>query len=153
MRDTVDPEFASYVDARQGRWLQSAYLVYGDLERAEQELLHAFTKLSLRWGKVDDPDAFVQRLLYDAALSRWSRIKPLLDEDDHPAKAALAALTSTQRAVLVLLHFEELTEFEVADVLGMSHAAVHGHGQTALSRFRLELGTGDWRDVTRRDWG
>jgi hypothetical protein len=35
----------------------------------------------------------------------------------------------------------------------MSHAAVHGHGQTALSRFRLELGTGDWRDVTRRDWG
>jgi DNA-directed RNA polymerase specialized sigma24 family protein len=109
--------------------------------------------LSLRWGKVDDPDAFVQRLLYDAALSRWSRIKPLLEEDDHPAKVALAALTPTQRAVLVLLHFEELTEFEVADVLGMSHAAVHGHGQTALSRFRLELGTGDWRDVTRRDWG
>jgi DNA-directed RNA polymerase specialized sigma24 family protein len=153
MRNTVDPEFASYVDARQGRWLQSAYLVYGDLERAEQELLHAFTKLSLRWGRVDDPDAFVQRLLYDAALSRWSRIKPLLEEDEHPAKVALAALTPTQRAVLVLLHFEELTEFEVADVLGMSHAAVHGHGQTALSRFRLELGTGDWRDVTRRDWG
>ena len=153
MRNTVDPEFASYVDARQGRWLQSAYLVYGDLERAEQELLHAFTKLSLRWGKVDDPDAFVQRLLYDAALSRWSRTKPLLEEDDHPAKVALAALTPTQRAVLVLLHFEELTEFEVADVLGMSHTAVHGHGQTALSRFRLELGTGDWRDVTRRDWG
>jgi DNA-directed RNA polymerase specialized sigma24 family protein len=152
MRDTVDPEFASYVDARQGRWLRSAYLVYGDFERAEQELLHAFTKLSLHWGKVDDPDAFVQGLLYDAALSRWSRIKPRLEENDDPVRVALAALSPAQRAVFVLLHLEELTEFEVAEVLGMSHAAVHGHGQTALSRFRLELGTEDWRDVTRRDW-
>jgi DNA-directed RNA polymerase specialized sigma24 family protein len=151
MRDTVDPEFASYVDARQGRWLQSAYLVYGDLERAEQQLLHAFTRLSLRWGKVDDPDVFMQRLLYDAALSRWSRIKPLIEADDHPVLVALAALTSTQRTVFVLLHFEELTEFEVADVLGMSHAAVHGHGQTALSRFRTALGAGDWRDASRGD--
>jgi hypothetical protein len=26
-----------YVDARQDRWLRAAYLVYGDLERAEAE--------------------------------------------------------------------------------------------------------------------
>ena len=38
MRDTVDPDFASFVDARQGRWLRTAYLVYGDLERAEAGL-------------------------------------------------------------------------------------------------------------------
>ena len=56
----VDTEFASYVDARQGRWLRTAYLVYGDLERAEEALLHAFTRLALRWTKVDDPDAFVR---------------------------------------------------------------------------------------------
>jgi DNA-directed RNA polymerase specialized sigma24 family protein len=53
--------------------------------------------------------------------------------------------------VFVLLHFEELTEFEVADLLGMSHAAVHGHGQTALSRFRTALGAGDWRDASHGD--
>ena len=89
MRDTVDPDFASYVDARQGRWLRTAYLVYGDLERAEEQLLHAFTRLSLRWSKVDDPDAFVQRLLYQPALSRWSRVRPFEGEDD-PVKLALA---------------------------------------------------------------
>jgi len=60
MRDTVDPDFASFVDARQGRWLRTAYLVYGDLRRAEELLLHAFTQLSVRWARVDDPDAFVQ---------------------------------------------------------------------------------------------
>ena len=146
MRDTVDPEFASYVDARQGRWLRTAYLVYGDLERAEEVLLRAFTRLSLRWGRVDDPDAFVQRLLYQPALARWNRVKAFPDEDD-PVKIALAELTPAQRTVLVLLHLEELTEFEVGEILGISHTAVHAHGLSALSRFRTALGAGDWRDA------
>jgi DNA-directed RNA polymerase specialized sigma24 family protein len=150
MRNTVDPEFAAYVDARQGRWLRTAYLVYGELERAEQQLLHAFTRLSLRWGKVDDPDLFVQQLVYQRALSRWSRAKPFEGEED-TVKVALAALSPAQRAVLVLLYFEELTEYEVSEVLAMSPPAVHTNGLNAVSRFRLELGTGDWRDVTGRD--
>ena len=146
MRDTVDPEFASYVDARQGRWLRTAYLVYGDLERAEEMLLRAFTRLSLRWTRVDDPDAFVQRLLYQPALKPWNRVKAFVDEDD-PVKLALAQLTAAQRTVLVLLHLEELTEFEVADLLGLSHTAVHAHGLTAFSRFRTALGAGERRDA------
>jgi len=146
MEESVDPDFASYVDARQGRWLRTAYLVYGDLERAEQALLHAFTRLSLCWTKVDDPDAFVQRELYQPALVRWNRVKAFPDEDD-PAKLALAELTPAQRAVLVLLHLEELTESEVADVLNMSQTTVHGHGLTAFSRFHTALGAGDWRDA------
>lgn len=146
MRETVDPDFASYVDARQGRWLRTAYLVYGDLERAEEVLLRAFTRLALRWGRLDDPDVFVQGLLYQPALARWNRVKAFADEDD-PVKLALGELTPAQRTVFVLLHLEELTEFEVAEVLGMSQTAVHGHGMTAFSRFRSALGAGDWRDV------
>ncbi|HET6293276.1 MAG TPA: sigma factor-like helix-turn-helix DNA-binding protein [Kribbella sp.] len=150
MRETVDPEFAAYVDAREARWLRSAYLVYGEPERAEEQLLHAFTRLALRWGRVDDPDAFVQRLLYQPALSRWSRPKPFEDDDEQPVKAVLTGLSPVQRTVLVLLHFEELTEFEVAEVLGLSHTAVHGHAQTALSAFRSGLGHGDWRNAEDR---
>ncbi|HET6986691.1 MAG TPA: sigma factor-like helix-turn-helix DNA-binding protein [Kribbella sp.] len=148
MRDTVDPDFASYVDAREGRWLRTAYLVYGDLERAEEALLRAFTRLSLRWTKVDDPDAFVQRVLYQPALARWNRVKAFPDEDD-PVKLALAELTPVQRTVFVLLYLEELTEYEVAEVLGMSYAAAHTHGMTAFSRFNRALGVGDWRDAER----
>jgi len=150
MRETVDPEFAAYVDARQDRWLRAAYLVYGDLERAEELLLHAFTRLSLRWGRLDDPDVYVQRILYRAAASRWSRAgRYEVDQADEqpggPVRAALAGLTSVQRAVLVLLCFEELTEFETSDVLGLSPSAVHDHRQAALSRFRS--GSRDWRDA------
>ena len=152
MRDTVDPEFASYVDARQGKWLRAAYLVYGDLDRAEEQLRHAFTRLALRWGRVDDPDVFVQRILYDAALSRFSRTKTPLVEEDDPVSAALAGLSPVQRAVFVLLHLEELTEYEIADVLNLSHATVHGHGMSAMGHFRSTLGAGDQRDTRRRDW-
>ncbi len=152
MRDTVDPEFASYVDARQGKWLRAAYLVYGDLDRAEEQLRHAFTRLALRWGRVDDPDVFVQRILYDAALSRFSRTKTPLVEEDDPVTSALAGLSPVQRAVFVLLHLEELTEYEIADVLNLSHATVHGHGMSAMGHFRSALGAGDQRDTRRRDW-
>ena len=146
MRETVDPDFASFVDARQGRWLRTAYLVYGDVQRAEQVLLHAFTQLSVRWTKVDDPDVFVQRLLYQPVLRPWNRAKPFQGEDDQ-VKLALAELTPAQRAVFVLLHLEELTEFEVADLLGMSQTAVHTHELSAFGRFRTALGAGDWRDA------
>jgi DNA-directed RNA polymerase specialized sigma24 family protein len=146
MRDTVDPDFASYVDARQGRWLRTAYLVYGDVDRAEEALLHAFTRLALRWGKVDDPDAFVQRLLYQPALRPWNRVKAFPDEDD-PVKLALAGLTAAQRTILVLLHLEELTEFEVSDLLGMSHQAVHTQALSAFGQLRTGMGAGEWRDV------
>lgn len=146
MHDTVDPDFASFVDARQGRWLRTAYLVYGDLHRAEELLLRAFTQLSVRWTRVDDPDAFVQRLLYQPAMRPWNRVKPFPGEDDQ-VKLALAELTPAQRTVFVLLHLEELTEFEVSELLGLSHTAVHAHGMSAFGRFRSALGAGDWRDA------
>ena len=92
----------------------------------------------------------VKRKIGKSASKMLFTMKVFEGEED-PVKTALAALSPQQRAVLVLLHFEELTEFETADVLGMSHSAVHTNGMTALSRFRLELGTKDWRDVTRGD--
>ncbi len=148
MRDSIDPDFASYVDARQGRWLRTATLVYGDQARAEELLLHAFSRLALVWGRPDDPDVFVQRLLYQPALSRWRPVKVMPSDDT--TLTALAGLTPVQRTVFVLLHFEELTEFEIADLLSLSQTAVHGHGQTALSRFRSGLGLGDWRNPAER---
>ncbi|TWD72435.1 sigma-70-like protein [Kribbella amoyensis] len=144
MRDLVDPEFASFVDARQAKWLREAYLVYGERHRAERELLRAFARLATRWDKVDDPDVFVQRLLFQPALSRWHPPKRYPPSDD-AVRSALAALSPAQRTVFVLLHYEELTEFEVADVLVLSHHTVHGLSRSALTAFRTSLGLGRWK--------
>jgi DNA-directed RNA polymerase specialized sigma24 family protein len=77
-------------------------------------------------------------LLYQPALTRWVRLRPFPDSED-PVEQALADLTPTQRTVLVLLHLEELTEFEVADILTMSHTAVHAQGLSAFDRFRKAI--------------
>ena len=98
MRDTVDPEFAAYVDARQGRWLRTAYLVYGELERAERAVCTPSPGCTAL-DQVDDPDVFVQGLLYQPALRGGTGCRPFEDEED-PVKLALADLTPGQRTVL-----------------------------------------------------
>ena len=50
--------------------------------------------------------------------------------------ASLARLTPGQRAVLVLRHFEDLTERETAEVLGVSVGTVKSQNAAGLARLR-----------------
>ncbi|WP_049794842.1 sigma-70 family RNA polymerase sigma factor [Micromonospora aurantiaca (nom. illeg.)] len=49
---------------------------------------------------------------------------------------ALRRLTTRQRAVVVLRHYEDLTEAQVAEVLGCSVGTVKRHGHEAVRRLR-----------------
>lgn len=76
MREYVDQEFAVYVDTRQERWLRGATLVCLDPVKAGSALRAAFARLAMRWGRVDDPDAYTLRLLYERIARRrlpWSK--------------------------------------------------------------------------------
>ena len=123
-RREVDDDFVEYVRARQHQLLRAAFLVCGDERLAEQVTESAFGALLLRWRRVkdDDPDLFVRRALYRAAISR--RV-PARDRGagstDLPE---LAALTRRQRAVAVLLRHEQRGESEAAEVLGTSVGAL-----------------------------
>ena len=50
--------------------------------------------------------------------------------------AALATLTPKQRAVVVLRYFEDLTERQVAEVLGVSVGTVKSQTHLSLRRLR-----------------
>lgn len=153
----IDPEFADYVRARQHRLLRAAYLVCGDVHRAEDLLQQAFEKLALRWETVrhGQPDAYVRRILYHDAVSTWRRTRrehltvapPEPDAAGHAdvagtvgarvdLEAALARLTPKQRAVLVLRFFEDRSEAETADVLGVTVGTVKSQTHTALANLR-----------------
>lgn len=145
MRDYVDQEFAVYVDTRQDRWLRGATLVCLDADKAGSALRAAFARLAMRWGRVDDPDAYTLRLLYERIARRrlpWSK-----DEASQQVGVlrALGQLSPVQRAVVVLVAYEELTVVEVGNLLEMSHVAVREQLQGALSALQAELGTSSSR--------
>jgi RNA polymerase sigma-70 factor (sigma-E family) len=154
MRHEVDEEFASYVRARQHRLLRAAYLVCGDAHLAEDLLQGAFVKLALRWDRLrtENPDAYVRRILYRDAVSAWRRtrresIAAVLPDaggadptagvaDRLDLERALATLTPRQRAVVVLRYFEDRTEADTAEVLGVSVGTVKSQAHAALARMR-----------------
>ena len=160
MRREVDEEFAQYVRARQHRLLRAAFLVCGDLHLAEDLLQGALVKLAARWERLrnENPDAYVRKILYRDAVSSWRRTRreslslfPELDLDrPEPDRStgtgerldllrALAQLTPKQRAVIVLRFFEDRSEADTADALGVSVGTVKSQTHAALARLRTLL--------------
>jgi RNA polymerase sigma-70 factor (sigma-E family) len=166
MRREVDEDFARYVRARQHTLLRAAYLVCGDAHLAEDLLQQAFAKLATRWERLrgENPDAYVRRILYHDAISSWRRTRrehvlefvPEGGADDWGAgglrvdesaavaerldlERALATLTPKQRAVVVLRYFEDRTEADTAEVLGVSVGTVKSQTHAALARLRERI--------------
>ena len=154
MRREVDEEFAQYVHARQHRLLRGAFLVCGDTHLAEELVEGALAKLATRWSRLraEDPDAYVRRVLYRDAVSSWRRVRgesldlhlERLPDGQNPGEAedrvdperALELLTPRQRAVLVLRFFEDRTEADTAEALGVSTRSVRSQADAAVTVLR-----------------
>lgn len=139
-----DREFATYVATRQRSLLRTAWLLCGDWPAAEDLVQTALLRAWRRWDRViatGDPDAYVRRVVVTGYLSarrrRWTGELPTaaLPEtaavDGYGAAdlrdalgRVLPALPRGQRAVLVLRHYEDLTEVQTAAVLGCSVGTV-----------------------------
>jgi RNA polymerase sigma-70 factor (sigma-E family) len=157
----ADPDFVDYVRARQGSLLRAAYLVCGDAHLAEDLLQGALVKLARNWPRVRDerPDAFVRRILYHDAVSSWRRRRhevvglDAVPTEDAPLGGpeqerverrldvlrALDTLTPRQRATVVLRYFEDRTERDTAEILGVSVGTVKSQTHDALARLRAAM--------------
>ncbi len=140
-----------------------AYLLTGDRQLAEDITQDCFTALAGRLRPVDDPEAYLRRMVVNAAHSahRRKRVRrerareealvvgadtdASADGTDARAErarlmAALAELPSRQRAAVVLRHWLDLSEQECAAQLGCSVGTVKSlasRGRAAL-RYTLE---------------
>lgn len=142
--------FSEWAAGRQRQLLRSAYLLTGDLHRAEDLVQEALTKVALRWSRLADgnPTAYALRIIARDNISWWRRRRDVPTDAFHYAgvsaepevalvvRRALARLTPGQRAVLVLRHFEDLTERETAAVLGVSVGTVKSQNAAGLDRLR-----------------
>ncbi len=72
----ISPEsFEAWASARQHGLLRAAYLLTGDLGRAEDLVQEALLKVALRWRRLGGPrpDAYVRVILYRDQVSWWRR--------------------------------------------------------------------------------
>lgn len=147
----MDDEFSEWAAGVQRRLLRFAYLLTGDVHCAEDLVQEALVKIALRWPKLRDgnPTAYARTVIVRDNVSWWRRRKdvptPTLDdlaEVSTDAEAALVVrraldrLTPKQRAVLVLRHFDDLSEHDTAEALGVSVGTVKSQNAAALARLR-----------------
>jgi RNA polymerase sigma-70 factor (sigma-E family) len=155
---TADEEFDAYVRFRTPALLRSAYLLTGDQHLAEDLVQTALVRTHRAWGRIHDgnPDAYVRKVMYHQQISWWRRRKlaealredvpepPTWSGPDEAAaisirvslREALLKLTPKQRAVLVLRYFEDRTEVETAELLGVAVGTVKSQAAKALARMR-----------------
>jgi RNA polymerase sigma-70 factor (sigma-E family) len=159
---TRDAEFEAYMAARQPSLLRTAYLLTGDRHAAEDLVQTALAKLYLSWDKVQRRellDGYVRRIMVNENNSLWRRAwkrrevttdavpdhAQVLDRHDHGERSALWEFVQTlprkQRAVIVLRYYEDLTEAEVAEILGISVGTVKSQASRALASMRERVNT------------
>ena len=162
--------FEAWVRSAQTRLVQAAFLMTGDAYHAQDLVQEALVKVAARWERLVDenPDAYARRIVYRDHISWWRQHRDipvdvlpeaaLRDQSESRVDglvvyAALARLTRKQRAVLVLRYFEDLTEQQTADILGVSLGTVKSQSAAALARLRngapelQEFGVGEASDV------
>jgi RNA polymerase sigma-70 factor (sigma-E family) len=152
-----DAEFSTWMTARQPALLRTAYLLTGDHHSAEDLVQNTLAKVYLHWDKVhrrEAVDAYARRILVNENNSVWRRAWKRRevstdevadrvgthDEYDEGHSAALWRFVQTlprkQRAVIVLRYYEELSEAETAEVLGISSGTVKSQASRALAALR-----------------
>lgn len=154
-----DADFAAYMAARQPSLLRTAYLLTGDRHTAEDLVQTAFAKLYLSWDSVrrrELVDGYLRRILVNEHNSLWRRAwkrretstdvppdQQAHDRHDDGESAALWEFVQTlprkQRAVIVLRYYEDLSEVETADALGISVGTVKSQASRALAAMRSRV--------------
>ncbi|MEV0729399.1 SigE family RNA polymerase sigma factor [Polymorphospora sp. NPDC050346] len=130
------------------------YAYTNDLGQAQELVQEAFCRAFARWDKViryDDPLAWVRRVAWNLATSRWRRLRtaqaflrrqrtedhvPEPSPDRVVLAAALAQLPPKHRRAILLHYLADLTIAEIAHQEGVADGTVKSwlhRGRTALA--------------------
>jgi RNA polymerase sigma-70 factor (sigma-E family) len=154
MRTTDADRFTAYYMARYRVLRRTAYLLCGDWHEAEDLTQAVFVRLYLAWGRVrvDGAHAYARRVLLNEFLGRRrSRERPVDTVPDRPdpadgspddrldLSAALRAVPSRQRAVVVLRYWEGLSIDQTAALLGIAPGTVKSQSARGLAALRAQV--------------
>lgn len=150
----VAGDFEEFVAARSGALYRSAYLLTGDRHRAEDLLQTALVKAWRRWDRIarrEAAESYVRAAIASTYTDWWRRrwngelatahlpetaARTTDAEVRRDVLAALALLPRGQRAVIVLRFYDDLTERQTAEALGISIGTVKSQTAKALATLR-----------------
>jgi RNA polymerase sigma-70 factor (sigma-E family) len=155
------PTFEEYAGSAWPSLYRYAYLLVGNHADAEDLAQQTLLKAYAAWSRVevaDSPTAYLRRMLTNTYLSQRRpqkrRLEVLTDAPPEPGGPLgdgpedrmvlwphVRSLPPRQRAVVVLRYYEQLSEQEIADVLGCSRGTVKSSAHHALKALRAALDT------------
>jgi RNA polymerase sigma-70 factor (sigma-E family) len=157
------PDFDAWVTARGPGLLRLAQALTGDRADAEDVVQEALSRALPRWDRIsrlEDPDAYVRRMVVNAHTSWWRRFRrresPVAEpvrvdvpagpddgqsaDDRERVLRACRALPEVQRTAVVLRYYEQLEYAEIAALTGVREGSVRSRVSRGLATLRLELG-------------
>lgn len=152
--------FEAWLVARERALQRTAHLLTGDVHAAQDLVQTTLAKLYLRWDRIrlaDNVDAYARKALVNEFRSAWRRPVrraeqvvervpdrptpevPAYDGSREAVWRFVSGLPPKQRAVIVLRFYEQLTETEIADLMGISVGTVKSQSSRALAALRARL--------------
>ena len=153
-----EPEFLDYVQTRRRALLRTAYLLTRNEADAEDLVQSALAKTYLAADRIEDRsalDGYVRRAIVNTHISWWRRRRLVeLPTDELPDEAvadhavssdlqetlrrALDRLPGRMRAAIMLRYYDDMTEAEVAEILGVSLGTVKSTVARAVAKLRID---------------
>jgi RNA polymerase sigma-70 factor (sigma-E family) len=156
----VHPTVEDFLAARGAALLRFAVMLTGHRPAAEDLLQSTLGRAYPRWSRIaamEQPEAYLKKMLTNEHL-RWrarrsSAELPIAEPPDggvvaspadhHASRdaawALLGRLPRRQRAVLVLRYYEDLTDAEIASVLGCRESTVRSQAARGIAALRLAV--------------
>ena len=156
---STEQDFVEFVAGRWTALYRLAYLLTASPTGAEDLLQSTFEKAYVSWSRIsrmEYPEAYMRRMLTNALVSSqrraWLREVPSDSMPEPPGDSGdigvldrsllwplVCALPVRQRAVIVLRYYEDLTEAQIADVLGCAPGTVKSQTSAAMKALRRAL--------------
>lgn len=156
MPDTDLGRFDEFVAYRLPALYRYACVLTGNRHDAEDLVQEALTRTGAGWWRVrrkDDPEGYVRMAMARIAANRrrgWGRERLVAEPPDRPVDepgvdwvigaatidAVLASLPRRMRAVLTLRYVDNLSDAQIAEVLGCATATVRSQAARALAKLR-----------------
>ncbi|MBA2891629.1 SigE family RNA polymerase sigma factor [Nonomuraea soli] len=150
--------FEEFVRDRGEALFRYGYALTGNAQDAADLVQEALARLGDRWRRVDNHEAYVRTVMVRQHINAWhrrrrERLVPEVPEQgrfdtygDADLWAELQALPRKQRAVLVLRYYEDRSDEEIAEMLGISRGTVRSQASRALDKLRIGRVTEEaWR--------